>query len=122
MAKDLSIVPLLDIYGGALTDKQRNVMELYYNEDLSLSEIAEHEGITRQGVRDCVKRAEALLLEMEEQLKFAEFIRQTAHLCEDTAADCEALLDGRDKVSGYYSVQRVRRMLARQREFMDEHF
>ena len=68
MSKNLAISDLLDLYGPMLTDKQRDVIELYYNQDLSLAEIAEHEQITRQGVRDNIKRGEAFLLEMEEKL------------------------------------------------------
>ena len=49
MAKNLEISVLLDFYGEMLTEKQRDVVELYYNEDLSLSEIAAHSQITRQG-------------------------------------------------------------------------
>lgn len=71
MAKDLNISFLLDFYGDMLTDKQREVIDFYYNDDLSLSEIAENEGITRQGVRDAIKHAEAQLMEMEERLGFA---------------------------------------------------
>lgn len=56
MAKDLSISYLLDFYGQMLTDKQREVTEFYYNDDLSLAEIADHCHITRQGVRDSIKR------------------------------------------------------------------
>lgn len=68
MAKNLEISILLDYYGNMLTDKQREVVEWYYNEDLSLAEIAEHSGITRQGVRDSIKRAETQLLECEQKL------------------------------------------------------
>ena len=68
MAKNLEIALLFDFYGDMLTDKQRDVVELYYDNDLSLSEIAENEGITRQGVRDSIKRAEAQLLDMEDRL------------------------------------------------------
>lgn len=71
MAKDMRISLLLDFYGDMLTDKQRDVVDLYYNDDLSLSEIAENEGITRQGVRDSLKRAEGQLLEMEQRLGLA---------------------------------------------------
>lgn len=71
MAKDMRISFLLDFYGNMLTQKQREVIEYYYNDDLSLSEIAENEGITRQGVRDAIKRAESQLLEMEDRLGFA---------------------------------------------------
>lgn len=66
--KDLTISLLLDFYGQMLTDKQREVIKFYYNQDLSLAEIAQHSGITRQGVRDSIKRAERQLLDFEEKL------------------------------------------------------
>ncbi len=52
---------LLDFYGELLTEKQREVCELHWNEDLSLAEIAEQVGLSRQGVWDCLRRAEAAL-------------------------------------------------------------
>jgi len=58
---------LFDFYGELLTDRQREFFDLYYNEDLSLSEIAENEGISRQGVRDVIVRAEAAMQEMEDK-------------------------------------------------------
>ncbi len=70
--KNLKISLLLDFYGAILTDKQRESLELYYNDDLSLAEIAENTAITRQGVRDNIKRGENILLEMEEKLGFYE--------------------------------------------------
>ena len=76
MAKNMEIALLFDFYGDMLTDKQRDVVELYYNDDLSLAEIAENEGITRQGVRDSIKRAESQLLEMEERLGLARRFRE----------------------------------------------
>jgi predicted DNA-binding protein YlxM (UPF0122 family) len=69
--KNLEISLLLDFYGEVLTEKQKEVVDLYYNEDLSLAEIAEQAQITRQGVRDCIKRGEATLLLMEEKLGLA---------------------------------------------------
>jgi len=71
MAKDFSVAMLMDFYGEMLTDKQREFLEYYYNEDLSLAEIAHNEGITRQGVRDAIKRAEHSLGEMEAKLSLA---------------------------------------------------
>ncbi|HZJ78788.1 MAG TPA: YlxM family DNA-binding protein [Clostridia bacterium] len=68
MAKNLEVTILLDFYGDMLTDKQRNFLGYYYNDDLSLSEIAANEGITRQGVRDSIKRAETQLFDMESKL------------------------------------------------------
>ena len=58
---------LLDFYGELLTDKQRACYELHYNEDLSLAEIAEQSGISRQGVWDNIRRADAALREIEEK-------------------------------------------------------
>jgi predicted DNA-binding protein YlxM (UPF0122 family) len=69
--KDYRISYLLDFYGNILTDKQKDAIDLYYNEDLSLAEIADHVGITRQGVRDAIKRGEETLTEMEDKLGFA---------------------------------------------------
>ena len=68
MGKNLEISLLLDFYGDMLTEKQRDMVDYYYNDDLSLSEIAENEGITRQGVRDSIKRAEAQMLEMVKRI------------------------------------------------------
>ena len=65
---DLGFSILLDYYGMVLTEKQRNILTEYYNDDLSLAEIAENYGITRQGVRDAIKHGEATLTEMEEKL------------------------------------------------------
>lgn len=67
-SKDLDVSFLLDIYGGLLTDKQKSFLDFYYNDDLSLAEIAENEGITRQGAYDIVKRAKAQLIKFEEKL------------------------------------------------------
>ena len=58
---------LFDFYGDTLTDRQKEFYDLYYNEDLSLSEIAENYGISRQGVRDIIVRAEASLTELEDK-------------------------------------------------------
>ena len=58
---------LLDFYGELLTDKQRRCYELHCNEDLSLSEIAEQCGISRQGVWDSIRRAQAAMETVEEK-------------------------------------------------------
>lgn len=75
MAKNLEICYLLDFYGEVLTAKQRDVLEQYYNNDYSLSEIAENFGITRQGVRDAIKHGENTLLDLEEKVGFAKRYR-----------------------------------------------
>ena len=68
MDKKVEISILLQIYGNLLTKKQQDVMNLYYNEDLSLSEIAEIYKISRQGVNDLIKKGETKLLEYEKVL------------------------------------------------------
>lgn len=68
MEKNVKISILLDIYGNLLTDKQRKLLNDYYNNDLSLSEIAENENITRQAVRDNLKKGENNLIEYENKL------------------------------------------------------
>ena len=72
MAKNLDVILLFDIYGEMLTQKQQDFIGYYYNDDLSLAEIAENEGITRQGVRDAIKRAEGQLLDFEKHLGLME--------------------------------------------------
>ena len=65
--KDLGYSILLDIYGAVLTEKQRTILTEYYDDDLSLAEIAENLGSTRQGVRDVIVRAEAAMQEIEDK-------------------------------------------------------
>ena len=64
----LELVLLLDYYGGMLTDKQKECFDLRYNQDMSLGEIAEMQGISRQAVNDNLTRTEALLRRMEENI------------------------------------------------------
>ena len=82
MGKDLSISVLLDFYKQLLTQKQSDALDLYYNQDLSLSEIAQHLGITRQGVRDNIKRGEKQLLGYEEDLGLAGKFARVSALCD----------------------------------------
>lgn len=69
--KNLNVSLLLDFYGDILTGRQNEMLDMYYNEDFSLSEIAERFSISRQGVRSVLKKAESVLFEMEEKLKLA---------------------------------------------------
>ena len=64
----LEMALLLDYYGGMLTDKQRDCFDMRYNQDLSLGEIAESMGVSRQAVNDNLSRTEALLRRMEENI------------------------------------------------------
>ena len=89
------IALLLDFYGNTLTERQRRTAEMYFQEDLSLAEIADMTGITRQGVRDGLKKAENALFGLEEKLGIAaRFLNRQKALTEAKAAaerlaDCE---------------------------------
>ena len=72
MDEQLTRTMLFDLYGELLTKKQREYFHLHYNEDLSLSEIAESEGISRQGVWDNIRRAEEALRRTEEKIGLLE--------------------------------------------------
>ena len=95
MAKDLEMGYLLDFYGEVLTQKQREMLRQYYNDDLSLSEIGENFGITRQGARDAIKHGETTLKELEEKVGFAaryrrvqQKLEQLEQLVIDTRFEC----------------------------------
>ncbi len=74
MYKDqpVKISLLLDFYGDILSPKQQEAMELFYNNDFSLSEISDNTGITRQGIRDRIQKAEGILVELESKLHLVE--------------------------------------------------
>ena len=74
--KNLNIGYLLDFYGELLPERKRSVMDMYYNEDFSLAEIAGEIGISRQGVRDIIKKSEEELFFYEEKLGLAEKFRR----------------------------------------------
>ncbi len=74
---------LVDIYGKALSERQRDVVDLYYNEDLSLAEISEHCGITRQGVRDAIRHGVETLNSLESALGFYKKSEKIALLVSD---------------------------------------
>ena len=81
--KNLNLGYLLDFYGELLPERKRSVVDMYYNEDLSLAEIAEQIGISRQGVRDIIKKAEEELLFYEEKLKLASKLQSAEKMAED---------------------------------------
>ena len=104
--KNLKIVYLLDFYGEALDEHTRNVMNAYYEDDLSLSEIAEDCGISRQGVRHVIKKGEEQLLFLEDALKLAEYHKELTvaeDLLRQTLSPSAELCDGepslQDRVS-----------------------
>ena len=86
MAKNLDVIILIDFYGDMLTEKQHAFLNYYYNDDLSLSEIAANEGITRQGVNDQIKRAVKSLNAFEEECRYCERFEQLRALASDLKA------------------------------------
>ncbi|MEL7609819.1 MAG: YlxM family DNA-binding protein [Bacillota bacterium] len=86
MERNVELGILLDRYGCILTPRQRKLMGLHVNEDLSLAEIAEREGISRQGVHDAIRRAQAQLDMMEQELKLLERTRKVSLLAQELRA------------------------------------
>ncbi len=84
---------LYDFYGDVLTDRQKEFYDLYYNEDLSLGEIAENYDITRQGVRDVIVRAEATLTELEDKTGLIKRFHTMHHQLEQIREDAQKLVD-----------------------------
>lgn len=91
MGKNLYISSLLDVYGEFLSDKQRKITEHYFNDDLSLSEIAENEGITRQGVSDLIRRTETQLISFEEKCHYCKNILKLKELAESIGSDDDVI-------------------------------
>ena len=90
---------LFDFYGDLLTERQREFYDLYYNEDLSLAEIAENYGISRQGVRDVIVRAEAAMSEIEEKTHIIRRFHQSRAAIAAIDAAADALLKAVDERS-----------------------
>ncbi|HIX92314.1 MAG TPA: DNA-binding protein [Firmicutes bacterium] len=84
--KDLGVSLLLDCYGELLSETKRRAVELYYNDDLSLAEIAEDTGVTRQGVRDSIEKARSQLYLYEEKLGLARRMREVDTLINELTA------------------------------------
>jgi predicted DNA-binding protein YlxM (UPF0122 family) len=88
--KNLNIGFLLDFYGDVLTERRREALDFYYNDDMSLSEIAEEMQISRQGVRDLIKKAEEELFFYEEKLGLAKKFEQAQKHAERALKLCES--------------------------------
>jgi len=90
--KDMRLVLLLDMYGELLGEHRRELIEMYYCEDLSLAEIAENSGISRQGVRESIKKSEADLRMFEEKLHLVEKFEAIRSHCAAQASELENVL------------------------------
>ena len=96
----IGTLAMLDYYGMVLTEKQRNILTEYYNDDLSLAEIAENYGITRQGVRDAIKHGETTLKELEAKVGFAGRYRRVQEKLEELE---QLVVDARFECTGPYA-------------------
>ncbi len=94
--KDMHLSYLLDFYGDVLQEKIRRVMDAYYNEDLSLSEIAEGENISRQGVRHFIKRGEEQLRDLENKLGLAAHYTQLRSAADEMESLALSLIGSQD--------------------------
>lgn len=104
MDKNVKISILLQIYGKMLTEKQYGIMNDYFNNDLSLSEIAENNEITRQAVRDVIKKGENKLFDLEEKLSFmSRTMKQDKKISQ--------ILQELNKIQDNYSDKKVEKIL-----------
>jgi len=84
--KNMKFPLLLDTYGVLLTERKREILDYYYNDDYSLSEISELTGISRQGVRDSIKKSEEEIYGYESRLRIVEKYEEIAGICERAAS------------------------------------
>ena len=89
--KNLNISLLLDFYGDILSERQKDMLDFYYNDDLSLAEIADNYEISRQGVRSVLKKGENILINMEEKLHLAERFSSMQEKSSKIASELEDL-------------------------------
>ena len=84
---------LYDFYGALLPQKQREIFSLYYEDNYSLAEIAEHYGITRQGVHEAVKRSEKKLRAYEDKLGLKDKSKKTEHVLAHLSEEIDKLIN-----------------------------
>ena len=107
MEKNVKISMLLDTYGKLLTEKQYKLLDDYYNNDLSLSEIAENNEITRQAVRDILKKGEKKLFEYEEKLGI---MKKTIELEGKINEVCEEIEKIENKISDKETIKALEKV------------
>ena len=110
--KNLKLAYLLDFYGDVLDEHTRSVMKAYYDDDLSLSEIAEGVGISRQGVRHVIKKGEEHLTFLEDRLGLAahyEELERAVELIDGIKRDIQA--DTLNKQSAIDSLEEIKDMI-----------
>ena len=105
MDKKVEISILCQIYGKLLTEKQYELIDDYYNNDLSLSEIAENNNITRQAVRDIIKKGESKLFEYEEKLLIMKKMR-------DQEKQIQGIIEELNKIKDTSSDKKIEKILS----------
>lgn len=110
--KNLHIAFLLDFYGEVLGERTRELLEMYYCDDMSLSEIADAVGITRQGARGGIKKGEEELLFLEEKLGLAAHHQRIAE-------EARSLLSLAERVEKETQKDEVRELLAKVKQYTD---
>nr|WP_258567773.1 putative DNA-binding protein [Paenactinomyces guangxiensis] len=94
---------LYDFYGLLLTERQRTLLELYYHDDWSLGEIAEHQGVSRQAVFEAIKRAQATLTDLEEKLGLLQKHLKRQKIAEELLQRLEEMPEARAIVKPFVS-------------------
>ena len=105
MEKKVEVSILCQIYGKLLTEKQYEFIDDYYNNDLSLSEIAENNDITRQAVRDVIKKGESKLFEYEEKLLIMKKMR-------DQEKQIQGIIEELNKIKDTSSDKKIEKILS----------
>ena len=111
---------LFDFYGELLTAKQKELFDLYYNEDLSLSEIAEQAEISRQGVRDAIMRAETILRDTEDRLRLVRRYGGVESRVRKIAESAAYINRANAQVKNYEIASHVDQILTLTRELMGD--
>lgn len=111
MAKDLSISVLMDFYGELLTPKQLEALDFYYNQDLSLAEIASDMGVSRQGVRNFIIKGEEHLMEFEQKLHLVERFTEINKTADELKVRLKSLPDHSEKEKMLSDIDRIKSQL-----------
>ncbi len=105
LEKKLKIFQMIDFYGKLLSSRQLDIIKAYYEDDLSLSEIAENLHISRQAVQDNIKRTEELFEETENKLKLIEKHEQQQNVCKLIKTELESMCNANEQIKHYEVVQ-----------------
>jgi hypothetical protein len=108
MEEKIKISILCQIYGKLLTEKQYQILDDYYNNDLSLSEIAENNNITRQAVNDVINKGKTKLIEFEEKLLFMEKMLKQEKMVEKILKNLD---ENEDKLLKKSQIEKIKKQL-----------